>query len=59
MNTPPPSHHGQSIVDGEPPRFEITLPVPRHGEQGLGSAGVSMGVSVATARSGYPQPAAA
>jgi hypothetical protein len=34
---PVPSHQGQSIVDGLPPRFEITLPVARQGEQGIGS----------------------
>jgi glutamyl-tRNA synthetase len=43
-----PSHHGQSIWLGEPPRFEITLPVPRHGGQGTGSAG-SAGASALTA----------
>lgn len=42
-----PSHHGQSTVLGEPPKFEITLPVPRHGGQGIGSAGASVGSSSA------------
>jgi hypothetical protein len=26
---PAPSHHGQATVLGEPPRFEITWPLPR------------------------------
>ena len=32
-----PSHHGQAIVAGAPPRFEITWPVPRQGAHGSGS----------------------
>ncbi|MEA2220835.1 MAG: glutamyl-tRNA synthetase [Solirubrobacteraceae bacterium] len=36
---PPPSHHGQRIGDGVPPRFEITRPLPRHGAQGRGCRG--------------------
>ena len=35
--TPPPSHHGHVTVDGSPPRFETSWPVPRQGAQGLGS----------------------
>jgi hypothetical protein len=42
MNVPLPSHHGQSIVEGDPPRLEITVPVPRHGEQEIGSVGASV-----------------
>src|SRR4051794_27606137 len=41
MKVPVPSHHGQSTVEGEPPRFEITLPVPRHGWHSWGAAGSS------------------
>jgi hypothetical protein len=37
MSCPLPSHHGHVTSDGEPPRLEITLPVPRHGGQGRGS----------------------
>jgi len=32
-----PSHHGQAIVAGAPPTFEITWPVPRQGAHGSGS----------------------
>jgi hypothetical protein len=37
MNVPVPSHHGQATVDGDPPRFEMTCPVPRQAEHGVGS----------------------
>lgn len=40
MKTPLPSHHGHGCVLGSPPRFEITSPVPRQGEQGTGSDAV-------------------
>ena len=33
-----PSHHGHVTVDGSPPRFEMTRPVPRQGAHGFGSA---------------------
>jgi hypothetical protein len=46
MNVPVPSHHGHGSVDGEPPRFEITWPVPRQGLQGCGS-GVSSSAAIA------------
>jgi hypothetical protein len=49
MNVPEPSHQGQSIVEGSPPRFEITLPVARHAVQGDGSAAAGVS-SAATAR---------
>lgn len=42
-----PSHHGQSTVLGEPPKFEITLPVPRQGGQGIGPSGASVVSSAA------------
>src|SRR4051812_7996519 len=38
MNVPVPSHHGHVTSFGVPPRVEITLPVPRHGEHGRDSA---------------------
>lgn len=37
MTVPVPSHQGHGTVDGEPPRFDTTWPVPRHGGQGRGS----------------------
>ena len=40
-STPVPSHHGQATSLGDPPRFEITRPVPRQGGQGRGSSGAS------------------
>ncbi|HYF24735.1 MAG TPA: acyltransferase [Baekduia sp.] len=43
---PVPSHQGQSTVEGEPPRFETTFPVPRQGGHGVG-AGVSGSSSAA------------
>src|SRR4051794_36347908 len=41
MNRPVPSHHGHSTSCGEPPRFEITRPVPRHAEHSRGGAASS------------------
>src|SRR3954452_9325222 len=38
MNRPVPSHHGHSTCCGEPPRFEITRPVPRQAEHSRGGA---------------------
>ena len=32
-----PSHQGQGCSDGEPPRLEITVPVPRQTVQGTGT----------------------
>ena len=37
--TPPPSHQGHTTLDGVPPRWESTSPVPRHGGQAAGAAG--------------------
>jgi hypothetical protein len=52
MNRPVPSHHGHDTVEGEPPRFEITSPVPLQALQGCGSAAASVGSSAAMARRG-------
>ena len=38
ITVPVPSHQGQATLDGEPPRFETTSPVPRQGGHGSGSA---------------------
>lgn len=46
ITVPVPSHQGQATVEGEPPRFETTWPVPRHGGHGRG-AGVSGSSSAA------------
>jgi hypothetical protein len=37
MKRPLPSHHGQLTGLGEPPRVEMTEPVPRQALQRLGS----------------------
>jgi hypothetical protein len=39
MKRPVPSHHGHATVFGSPPRFEITEPVARQGEQGRSAMG--------------------
>jgi hypothetical protein len=44
-----PSHHGQLWVDGEPPRLEITVPVPRQTVQGTGSSTSDVSSSALTA----------
>ncbi len=41
MNAPLPSHHGHATVDGSPPRFEMTWPVLRQGEQDERSEGAA------------------
>lgn len=38
MKVPVPSHHGQSTVEGLPPRLDTTDPVPRQAGHGWGSA---------------------
>jgi hypothetical protein len=61
MNRPVPSHHGHRTLRGVPPRFEITVPVPRHGGHGRGSVAASppCGVSSAIDRVRLPVPSAA
>src|SRR5690349_18206689 len=49
MKRPVPSHHGHASCEGDPPRFEITWPVPRQAEHSGGS-GVAAGSSAAMAR---------
>ena len=39
VKRPLPPHHGHVTVLGEPPRLEMTWPVPRHGRQACGSRG--------------------
>jgi len=44
--TPLPSHHGQGTVCGSPPLPEMTVPVPRQGEHGVGAGACVSVVSV-------------
>src|SRR4051812_2740451 len=48
--TPSPSHHGHGTVEGEPPRLEITWPVPRQTEHRGGGAAVSASSAIAPPR---------
>src|ERR1700688_2574882 len=43
---PPPAHHGQTTVLGSPPRFEITLPLPRQAIHSRGSCAASSSSSL-------------
>src|SRR3954467_11480719 len=60
MKRPVPSHHGHGTCCGEPPRFEITCPVPRHAVHSRGSAGAGAsragGAAMRAGRAPAPSP---
>src|SRR3954447_24980340 len=59
MKRPVPSHHGHVTRCGDPPRFEITCPVPRHGAHSRGWGAPSPPWGASAAMSGVRLPAAA